>query len=105
MLGTLLVVSMLTFLVALATSFGEAATMTSSLHPSPAEAGLYSVVNAAFAPNAALFAGSFLLGPGFAVGGATLVSPGSRRRRTPPGRPAARRPALGRYAGRLGGRA
>ena len=74
-LGTLLVVSMLTFLAALATSFGEAATMTSSLHPSPAEAGLYSVVNAAFAPNAALCAGSFLLGPGFAVGGATLVSP------------------------------
>ena len=74
-LGTLLVVSMLTFLAALAMSFGEAATMTSSLHPSPAEAGLYSVVNAAFAPNAALYAGSFLLGPGFAVGGATLVSP------------------------------
>lgn len=76
-LSTLLVVSMLSFLVALAMSFGDAATMTSSLHPSPAEAGLYAVVNAAFAPNAALFAGSFLLGPGFAVGGATLVSPGA----------------------------
>ena len=74
-LGTLLAVSMLTFLVALALSFGDAATMTSSLHPSPAEAGLYAVVNAAYAPNAALYAGSFLLGPGFAVGGATLVSP------------------------------
>ncbi|MBL0748727.1 cell division protein PerM [Nocardioides baculatus] len=74
-LSTLLVVSMLTFLAALVMSFGEAATMTSSLHPSPAEAGLYTVVNAAFAPNAALFAGSFLLGPGFAVGGATVVSP------------------------------
>jgi len=74
-LGTLLAVSMLTFLVALAMSFGEAATMTSSLHPSPAEAGLYATLNAAFAPNAALYAGSFLLGPGFAVGGATLVSP------------------------------
>ena len=74
-LSALLVVSMVTFLAALAMSFGEAATMTSSLHPSPAEAGLYSVVNAAYAPNAALYAGSFLLGPGFAVGGATLVSP------------------------------
>ncbi|HEV2797008.1 MAG TPA: DUF6350 family protein [Nocardioides sp.] len=76
-LGTLLAVSMIAFLVALALSFGEAATMTSSLHPSPSEAGLYALVNAAFAPNAALCAGSFLLGPGFAVGGATLVSPGA----------------------------
>ena len=57
--------------------FDDAATMTSSLHPSPSEAGLYALVNAAFVPNAALFAGSFLLGPGFAVGGATLVSPGA----------------------------
>lgn len=74
-LATLLVVSMLAFLVSLALSLDAAATMTASLHPSPAEAGLYAVVNAAFAPNAALYAGSFLLGPGFAVGGATLVSP------------------------------
>lgn len=74
-LATLLAIAMLTFLVSLARSFGEAATMTSSLHPSPSEAGLYALVNAAFAPNAALYAGSYLLGPGFAVGGATLVSP------------------------------
>jgi hypothetical protein len=74
-LGTLLVASMVAFAVALALSFGDAATMTSSLHPSPAEAGLYAVVNAAFVPNAALYTGSFLLGPGFAVGGATIVSP------------------------------
>jgi hypothetical protein len=73
----LLVVSALTFVVALVLSFGEAATMTSRLHPSPGEAGLYTLVNAAFAPNAALFAGSWLLGPGFAAGGATLVSPGA----------------------------
>ena len=51
--------------------------MTSRLHLSPSEAGLYALVNAAYAPNAALFAGSWLLGPGFAVGGATLVSPGA----------------------------
>ncbi len=74
-LGTLLVVSTIAFLVAVVMSFDDAATMTSSLHPSPAEAGLYTVVNAAFAPNAVLCAGAFLLGPGFAVGGATLVSP------------------------------
>lgn len=74
-LRSLLVVSALVFLVSLAVSFDDAATMTSRLHPSPAEAGLYTLVNAAFVPNAALFAGSWLLGPGFAVGGATLVSP------------------------------
>jgi hypothetical protein len=74
-LSTLLVVSGVVFLVALAVSFDDAATLTSQLHPSPSEAGLYALLNAAFVPNAALFTGSFLLGPGFAVGGATLVSP------------------------------
>ena len=76
-LGTLLAVSTVAFLVIFAMSLDDAATMTSSLHPSPAEAGLYALVNAAFLPNAALFTGSFLLGPGFAVGGATLVTPGA----------------------------
>ncbi|RYC11184.1 DUF6350 family protein [Nocardioides zhouii] len=76
-LGALLVVSTVAFLLTLALSLDDAATMTSSLHPSPSEAGLYALVNAAFVPNAALFTGSFLLGPGFAVGGATLVTPGA----------------------------
>jgi len=76
-LSSLLVVSALVFVVTLAVSFDDAATMTSRLHPSPSEAGLYALVNAAFVPNAALFTGSWLLGPGFAVGGATLVSPGA----------------------------
>lgn len=76
-LSTLLITSGVVFLVALALSFDDAATLTSQLHPSPSEAGLYALVNAAFVPNAALFSGSFLLGPGFAVGGATLVSPGA----------------------------
>ena len=76
-LTRLLVVSAVLFLVSFASSFGEAATMTSRLHLSPAEAGLYALVNAAYAPNAVLFAGSWLLGPGFAVGGATVVSPGA----------------------------
>jgi len=76
-LARLLVLSALVFLVALALSFDDAATMTSRLHPNPSEAGLYALVNTAFVPNAALFTGSWLLGPGFAVGGATLVSPGA----------------------------
>jgi hypothetical protein len=74
-LVTLLVVSAAVFLVAFALSFSEAATMTARLHTSPSEAGLYALVNAALLPNAVLFSGSWLLGPGFAVGGATLVSP------------------------------
>jgi hypothetical protein len=74
-LVALVVVSSVLFVTALALSLGEAATMTARLHPSPSEAGLYSLVNAAFAPNAVLFSGSWLLGPGFAVGGATVVSP------------------------------
>lgn len=76
-LTSLLVVSTVLLLVALATSLDDAATMTSALHPSPSEAGLYTVVNAGFLPNASLFAGSWLLGPGFAVGGGTVVSPGA----------------------------
>jgi hypothetical protein len=76
-LGAFLVVSSVVFLVTLAVSFDDAATMTAQLHPSPSESGLYALVNAAFLPNASLFAGSWLLGPGFAVGGGTLVSPGA----------------------------
>ncbi|RYB93201.1 hypothetical protein EUA93_01835 [Nocardioides oleivorans] len=76
-LTSLLAVSGLLFLVALALSFDDAATMAARLHTSPSEAALYSLVNAAFLPNASLFAGSWLLGPGFVVGGATIVSPGA----------------------------
>ena len=76
-LTAFLALSTVLFLVALATSLDDAATMTSQLHPSPSEAGLYSLINAGFLPNASLFAGSWLLGPGFAVGGGTLVSPGA----------------------------
>lgn len=76
-LSAFLITSAVVFLLALALSFDDAATLTSQLHPSPSEAGLYALLNAALVPNAALFTGSFLLGPGFAVGGATLVSPGA----------------------------
>ena len=38
---------------------------------------VYAIANGGFLPNATLFSGSFLLGPGFAVGGNTLVSPGA----------------------------
>lgn len=75
LLVRLVVLGGLLVLLALALSFDDAATMTARLHPSPGESALYALVNAAFLPNASLFAGSWLLGPGFAVGGATVVSP------------------------------
>lgn len=75
-LGWFLAVSALAFVAALVLGAGEAATMMSQLHLSAGDAIVYSLVNAGFAPNAVLFSGSFLLGPGFAVGGATVVSPG-----------------------------
>ena len=72
----LLTLFALVFAVALVAAFGDAATMTSRLHPSAGEAALYVGVSAAFLPNAALFTGSWLLGPGFAVGAGTVVAPG-----------------------------
>jgi hypothetical protein len=60
---------------ALVVDLGEAANVLSRLHPDTAGAALYTVVVAALAPNVALLGGAYLLGPGFAVGTGTLVSP------------------------------
>ncbi len=54
---------------------GSAATVLSSLHVDTAGGLLYSVVTAAVTPNAVLLAASYLLGPGFALGTGTVVSP------------------------------
>lgn len=62
-------------LAALVVDFGTAANVLSRLHPGAAGGLLYTLVVAAVVPNAALFAGSYLAGPGFAVGTGTLVSP------------------------------
>lgn len=67
--------STLLFLASLAAGVGEAATMVGQLHLSAGEGTVYALANAGFVPNASLFAGSFALGPGFAVGGNTLVTP------------------------------
>jgi hypothetical protein len=61
--------------VALLVSFNEAATVLSELHLSVGDALSYTVVTALFAPNAALLGTSYLLGPGFAFGTGTTVSP------------------------------
>lgn len=75
-LTTFLALSALVLVVSLVLGISEAATMMSQLHLGVGEGIVYAVANGAFLPNATLFSGSFLLGPGFAVGGNTLVSPG-----------------------------
>lgn len=56
-------------------SFNEAATVLSRLHLDGGEALSYTIVMALFAPNAVLFGTSYLVGPGFAFGTGTTVSP------------------------------
>ncbi|MFL6158392.1 MAG: DUF6350 family protein [Marmoricola sp.] len=61
--------------VALLGSFNEAATILSSLDLSTGDALSYTFVMALLAPNIALLGSAYLLGPGFAVGVGTTVSP------------------------------
>ena len=70
-----LAVAALTFTVAFLSALDDAATMTSRLHLGAGETSLYALLSASFLPNAAIVTGSWLLGPGFAVGAGTLVSP------------------------------
>jgi hypothetical protein len=60
---------------ALVADFGTAATVLSRLHLDGPTGLSYTVVGLLFVPNASLLAGSYLLGPGFAVGAGTVVSP------------------------------
>ena len=75
--GALLVVAASAVLLAAALlrELGPAATVLSRLHTDAAGGALYTVVVAAVTPNAVLLAGCYLLGPGFAVGTGTVVSP------------------------------
>lgn len=74
---TLLLVAASSVLVAVAllADFGTAATVLSRLHADGAGGLMYTVVGAAFVPNALALTLGYLLGPGFAVGTGTLVSP------------------------------
>lgn len=74
-LGSFLVVSSLLFAGALLLDFGAAANVMSRLHLGAGDATVYTAVTATVVPNAVVFAGSYLLGPGFLVGTGTLVSP------------------------------
>ena len=61
--------------VALAVGGGDAATMLAATHGVVGQAGV-TVACLAFAPNVAVWGAAYLLGPGFAVGTDTVVSPG-----------------------------
>jgi hypothetical protein len=74
-LVTFLAVCAVVFLVALVADLGSAATVLSQLHASAGETTLISLLSTSVVPNAVAFTGSFLLGPGFAVGAHSVVSP------------------------------
>ncbi|MGZ6878138.1 MAG: cell division protein PerM [Nocardioidaceae bacterium] len=63
--------------VSLLADLTSAANVLARLHVDAAGGGLATVLVATVTPNAVLLAGSYLLGPGFAVGTGTLVSPTS----------------------------
>jgi hypothetical protein len=67
--------SALVFGVALLVHWDDVANVMSQLHTSPGAATLLAGLSALLLPQAAVFTGSYLLGPGFAVGAHTLVSP------------------------------
>jgi hypothetical protein len=55
---------------------GRISAVAEALHPDPIGTGLLATAGAAFAPNLAVWAAAFALGPGFAVGAGTSVAPG-----------------------------
>jgi len=69
------VVSAVVLGIALVVDWDGAVNVMSQLHTSPGAAALLVGLCVLVAPNAALFSGSYLLGPGFAVGSHTLVTP------------------------------
>lgn len=70
-----LVVAAAGLVAALAVDFGTAANVMSQLQLDTGEGALYLLVALLLLPNAVLFSGAYLLGPGFTVGVNTMVSP------------------------------
>ncbi len=70
-----LVLSAVAFLTALVLDLSTAANVLSQLHTDAGAAVLIVLVSLVLVPNAIAFSGSYLLGPGFAVGTGTLVAP------------------------------
>ena len=69
------VVAAVVFGVALVVDWDGAVNVMSQLHTSPGAAALLVGLCVLVTPNAAAFSGSYLLGPGFAVGAHTVVAP------------------------------
>lgn len=74
-LAAFLGLSSVVLLAALALDLGTAANLLSRLEADTDDAVLVCLLMLLVVPNAVLFAGAYLLGPGFAVGTGTLVSP------------------------------
>jgi hypothetical protein len=71
--------SSLAFLLSLGYHFSTASTLAQGLHGGIVGGAILGVVNASLVPNAVLYAGAFLAGPGFTLGSGTSVSPGGIR--------------------------
>ena len=70
-----LLVAAVVLVAALAVDLGTAANVLSQLGLDAGEVTLFVLAAVLVVPNAVLFSGSYLLGPGFAVGTGTIVSP------------------------------
>ncbi len=70
-----LVVSFLVLCGSLIMNFSSAATIASRLQADGGDTALFVLATLFVLPNAILFSGSYLLGPGFALGAKTVVSP------------------------------
>lgn len=70
-----LVVSAVALAAALAVDLGTAVNVMSQLHTDGTDATVFTVLMLLVVPNATVFSGSYLLGPGFTVGVGTIVSP------------------------------
>lgn len=70
-----LLVAVVLLVVALAVDLGTAVNVLSQLKMDAGEGIMFVLATLLVLPNAALFSGSYLLGPGFAVGTGTIVSP------------------------------
>ncbi len=71
----LLVAAALLVAVMVLLGLNQAASVMSGLHLGAGDYVMYTLATMAVAPNAVLFGGAYLLGPGFAVGTGTVVSP------------------------------
>lgn len=70
-----LAASFVVLLVSFLIDLDAAVNVLSEMHTSPGEAAIFVLLSLLVVPNAVLFSGSYLLGPGFVLGTGTLVSP------------------------------